>query len=118
MIFDNLPLIMIRCLALTIIIELIMALILGVRDKKDIINVILVNIITNPIVVLTPILVYLKFGNYYPRIVLFILEILTVIVEGLIYKKVLKYKKINWLLLSLILNVVSFLIGEVINYFV
>ena len=118
MIFDNLPLIMIRCLVLTIIIELVLALILGVRDKKDIINVILVNIITNPIVVLVPILIYLKFGNYYSKLSLFILEILTVIVEGLIYKKVLKYKKINWFLLSLLLNISSFLIGELINYFV
>lgn len=118
MIFDNLPLIMIRCLVLTIIIELVLALILGVRDKKDIINVILVNIITNPIVVLVPILIYLKFGNYYSKLTLFILEILTVIVEGLIYKKVLKYKKINWFLLSLLLNISSFLIGELINYFV
>lgn len=118
MILDNLPLIMIRCLLLTIIIELIIALILGVRDKKDIINVILVNVITNPIVVLTPIIVYIRFGNIYSRIVLYILEIFTVVVEGLIYKKVLKYKKINGFLLSLILNVASFLIGEVINNFV
>lgn len=115
---NNMPLIMVRCLALTIIIELLLALILGVRNKKDIINIILVNVITNPIVVLTPIIVYLKFGGYYPRIVLFILEILTVLIEGLIYKKVLEYKKINWILLSLILNAASFVIGEVINYFI
>ena len=118
MILNNLPLIMVRCLLLTIIIELILALILGVRDKKDIVNVILVNVITNPIVVLIPIIIYIKFGGLFSRISLLILEVLTVVVEGLIYKKVLKYKKINWFLLSLILNVASFLIGEVINYFV
>ncbi|MBR3512412.1 MAG: hypothetical protein IKN74_05610 [Clostridia bacterium] len=118
MILDNLPLIMLRCLLLTIIIELILALILGIRDKKDIINVILVNVITNPIVVLTPIIIYLNYGSTIRRVSLYILEVLTVIVEGLIYKKVLNYKKINCFLLSLILNVASFLIGEVINYFV
>lgn len=118
MIFDNLPLLMLRCLLLTIIIELILALILGIRDKKDIINVVLVNIITNPIVVLTPIIIYLKFGAIISRISLIILEILTVLVEGLIYKKVLKFNKINGLLLSLILNLASFLIGELINNFI
>ena len=118
MILDNLPLIMIRCLVLTIIIELVLALILGVREKKDIINIILVNVITNPIVVLTPIIIYLKFNSSMGRISLYILEVLTVLVEGLIYKKVLEYKKINWILLSLILNATSFIIGEVINNFI
>lgn len=115
---NNIPFIMIRCLVLTIIIELLLALILGVRNKKDIINVILVNVITNPIVVMTPIILYLNFGSLISKISLLILEVLTVLVEGLIYKKVLEYKKINWFLLSLILNVTSFIIGEVINYFV
>lgn len=112
---NNLPLIMIRCLLLTIIIELIIALIIGIRDKKDIINVILVNVITNPIVVLLPIIVYIKFGYTFEKISLYILEVLTVLLEGLIYKKVLKYKKINPFLISLILNLASFLIGELLN---
>lgn len=112
---NNLPLIMIRCLLLTIIIELIIALIIGVRDKKDVINVILVNVITNPIVVLLPIIIYIKFGYTFEKISLYILEVLTVLLEGLIYKKVLKYKKINPFLISLILNLASFLIGELLN---
>ncbi len=112
---NNLPLIMLKCLLLTIIIELLIAFILGVRDKKDIINVILVNVITNPIVVITPVIIYIYIGSTFSRISLYILEILTVLVEGLIYKKVLSYKKINPILLSLILNVSSFLIGELIN---
>ena len=112
---NNLPLIMIRCLLLTIIIELIIALIIGIRDKKDIINVILVNVITNPIVVLLPIIIYIKFGYTFEKISLYILEVLTVLLEGLIYKKVLKYKKINSFLISLILNLASFLIGELLN---
>ena len=112
---NNIPVLMARCLILTIIIELVLALILGIRNKKDIINVILVNVITNPIVVLTPILIYLKFGHTMEIISIIVLEVLTVIVEGLIYKKVLDYKKINPILLSLILNAASYLIGEVIN---
>ena len=59
---NELPMIMIRCLLLTIIIEIIVGLILGIRNKKDIINIILVNIVTNPIVVSIPILVLVKYG--------------------------------------------------------
>ena len=112
---SNLPIIMIRCLLLTIIIELIVALILGVRDKKDILNVILVNIITNPVVVVSQTILYIKFGYNVEMIGIAILEVLVIIVEGLIYKKVLDYKKINPFLLSLLLNAASFFIGELIN---
>ena len=105
---SNLPFIMVRCLLLTIIIELVVGFILGVRNKKDIINIILVNVITNPIVVITPIIVYLRFGSKLEIITLIILEVLTVLIEGLIYKKT---------LISLILNACSYFIGEIINLF-
>ena len=111
----DLPIIMIKCLICTIIIEVIVALILGVRDKKDILNIVLVNVVTNPIVVSLPVLMLVKYGYNVRMITLVILEIITVIVEGLIYLRVLKYKKINPFLISLILNASSYLIGEVIN---
>ena len=85
---NSLPLLLIRCLLLTVIIELIIALILGVRNKKDIINIILVNVITNPIVVMSQTLLYIKFGYNIEMIGIAILEVLVVLVEGLIYKKV------------------------------
>ena len=112
---NNLPLILIRCLLLTIIIELIVALILSVRDKKDIINVILVNVLTNPLVVMTQMILYIKFGYNVEIIGIVIFEILAFLIEGLIYKKVLIYDKINPFLLSLLLNASSFFIGELIN---
>ena len=56
---NNLPLILVRCLLLTIIIELVVALILSVRDKKDILNIILVNVLTNPVVVMTQTILYI-----------------------------------------------------------
>ena len=111
----DLPLIMVRCLVCTIIIELIIALICGIRDKKDIVNVILVNIMTNPIVVSLPILILLFYGRTMYKIVFYSLEVITVIAEGFVYFKTLKYKKINPFLLSLILNIGSYFIGEVIN---
>ena len=112
---SNLPYIMLKCLLCTIIIEVFMAFILKVRDKKDFLNIILVNIITNPIVVTVPVLMAIKYSYRTSIISLIVLEILTVFIEGLIYLKVLKYRKINPFLLSLILNVSSYFIGEVIN---
>ena len=41
--------ILIRNLLLTIIIELAISLILGIKEKKDINNIIIINCITNPI---------------------------------------------------------------------
>ena len=112
MTINDLPYVMLKCLVCTIIIELLLALILGVRNKKDLLNVILVNIATNPIVVSLPIFMLVKYGYEARMSSLYILEILTVFVEGFIYKKVLEYKKINFFILSLILNVGSYFIGK------
>ena len=112
---SNLPIILVRCLLSTVVIELIVALILSVRDKRDILNVILVNIITNPVVVMSQMLLYMNFGSNMEKIGIAILEVLVVLVEGLIYKKVLNYNKVNPFFLSLLLNASSFFIGELIN---
>jgi hypothetical protein len=114
MLINDLPYIMIRCLICTIIIELIGAFILGLR-KKDLVYVVLVNIMTNPLVVSLPVLVLVKFGVNARYICLVFLEILAIISEGFVYKKVLTYKKLNPYLISLILNVLSYCIGIVIN---
>lgn len=113
----NLPLIMIRCLLYTIIIEIIVALILNVKNKKDLSYIIIVNIITNPIVVSLPVIIYLKYGHLSRIISLYFLEILTIFFEGFIYLKKLNYKNLNPFILSLLLNLSSYLIGEIINMF-
>jgi hypothetical protein len=115
MILNNLPFLLIRCLLLTLIIELITAFILGIRDRKDIINVILVNVLTNPVVVLSQQFLHYKYNTAVEIIGIIILELLAFLVEGLIYKRVLKYKELNPLILSLLLNATSFCIGELIN---
>ena len=112
MTINDLPYIMIKCLVCTIIIELVIALILGVRDKHDMLNILLVNIVTNPIVVSLPILMLVKYGYNARMITLYILEILTVLIEGFIYKKTLEYKKVNPFILSLLLNLGSYSIGK------
>ena len=119
MILDELPIIMIKCLLCTIIIECIIGYIIGIRNKKDILNIILVNILTNPIVVSIPVYLMIRYKSINLRYnSLLVLEILTFLVEGFIYSKVLKYKKINPFLISLILNLGSYFIGEIINKFI
>ena len=113
MLIKDIPRIMITCLLLTIVIEVLFALLFKVRDRKDILNVILANIITNPIVVILPHYISFNYGFKLYDVILIILEILTVIVEGFIYQKYLKYKKINPYLLSLLLNLLSYFIGDI-----
>lgn len=111
---NELPLIMLICLSSTIVIELIMSLLLGIRSKKDILNVILVNIMTNPLVV--SILMYITYNRLFNiTISIIILEILVVLTEGFTYKKVLTFDKINPYVLSLILNISSYFIGGLLN---
>jgi len=110
----DLPYVMARCLILTVLIETLIAFILGYR-KKDLINVILVNIMTNPIVVMIPVYFNVKYGIVERNIALGILEIVTLFVEGFIYYKFLEKRKINPFLLSLILNFSSYIVGVIIN---
>jgi hypothetical protein len=114
---SDLPYIALRCLILTIIVECLIAFILGYR-KKDLLNILLANAITNPIVSTIPVYVNVKYGLLYRNICLLVLELLVLIVEGLIYNKYITRRKINPFVLSLILNMSSYLIGEVINYLV
>lgn len=111
---NELPLIMLICLSSTIVIELIMSLLLGIRNKKDILNVILVNIMTNPLVV--SILMYITYNRLFnTTISIIILEILVILTEGFTYKKVLTFDKINPYVLSLILNISSYFISGLLN---
>ena len=116
MLLSDLPIVMIKCLSITIVIEIIVSLLLKIRDKKDILNIVLVNIVTNPLVVAIPVYVNITYGLLERHIVILILEIFAVLYEGFIYKKYLHLKKINPFIISLILNLSSYLIGEVINY--
>ena len=111
---NELPYYMVKCLLLTILIEVLVAFILGYR-KKDLLNVILVNIITNPIVVTIPVYFNVKYGLFERNVSLAILEVTTLFTEGFIYKKSLNNKKINPFVLSLLLNLASYFLGVIIN---
>ena len=91
---------MLRALLFTIIIEVTIAFFLGYR-KKDLLNVMLVNIMTNPIVTSIPVYFNIR---------------LAFLSEGYVYSKYLDNKKMNFYKLSAILNMSSYLIGILINY--
>lgn len=112
---NNLPVYMARSLAFTLITEICFALILGVRKKRDLLNVTLVNLMTNPLVVSISFSTGFLFGSKVRMICMAFLELSAFASEGLVYKKTLDYKKINPFLLSLLLNAASYLMGLVIN---
>lgn len=118
MLIYELPLIMIYCLIITLIIELAVAIIIKIKNKQDILNIVLVNIVTNPLVVSISVYIDFKYGDIYRNICLFMLESFVVLFEGYIYYKYLNYKKTNGYFLSVILNGFSYFIGEMIKYFI
>ncbi len=102
-------------LGVTLFIEVLLALILGIRTKKDIALVALCNVLTNPAVVFISIIASLYLGNTLIIICTAILELLAFVTEAVIYRKFLTAGRLHPFLLSLILNLASFLTGVVIN---
>lgn len=95
-------------LCLTLVFEGLLALIFGIRKPKDFLLVLLVNMVTNPPLVLTLNLLQ----RYRPELVILplilLLELGAVAVEGLLYRGRLEYQKLSPFLLSLILNTLSY----------
>ena len=97
------------CLIGTLLIEVTLALALGVRGWDDIEKVILINILTNP--VLVTILFLLNRMRVDVKEIFFIqlgLEVVVVILEGMYYKRKLQKERMNPFLLSMVLNAVSY----------
>ena len=105
-------------LSLTIIIELIVSLLLGIRETQDIKVVVLANCITNPVVVFIANCIYVLNYNLLYTITVAILEILAIIIEFLIYKKYLKFNEKSPLVISVINNIISFSLGLIITKFI
>ena len=114
MLISDLPKVMLISLICTLVIEISIAFILKYRGK-DLLNVLLVNILTNPLLNSIIVAINYYYGLTARNITLYILEVLVVIVEGFIYQKYLDRKKINGYLLSLILNIASYGLGLLIN---
>lgn len=98
-------------LGLTLLLELPAAWLLGLRKKEDLLLVALVNIFTNPLVVLT-LNLYVRFAGFPPPWTLILpLEIFAVTAEWLIYRKGLSHAPLSPFVLSLILNGISYFGG-------
>ncbi len=95
---------------ITLFLELILAWILGIRKKRDLLTVVLVNTLTNPL--LNLILLYLAasfpYSTYQWAVPL--MELLIWMAEGLLFRKFLK-KLRHPFLFSACLNAVSFFGG-------
>ena len=108
----NIFLQMIINLVLTVMIELSFGLVLGIRNRKDIYNIVFINCVTNIILnYIMNIIKYYIYSNILIYVILTIFEIIVVLVEYSFYKKNLEYRKINPLVLSIILNTLSLGIG-------
>lgn len=112
---NTLPFLMVKCLFLTVLVECALSFVVGVRSRRGLMNVALCNCITNPLVVVSTFLVGFFFGNGVRLPVEICEEVSVVLIEGLIYSKVLEEKRPNPFLLSLILNAASYGLGFVIN---
>lgn len=114
---NDLPFYLILCLFCTILVETFFGILFGIRDKNNILIVILVQIVTNPVVVCSSFLINVYGGKIFRNICLMFLEVSTIFIEGKIYKKNLDYKKINPFILSTVLNTGSFVLGFLLERF-
>ena len=107
----------IKPLFLTLLFECTAAFLLGIRNRKDQLLIILVNIITNPVLVLFSLLLmyHLGIGKAY-LITYLIMEPIVVYVEYRFYREYLQTKK-DPLLLSVLLNVISIIGGIICHLF-
>ena len=102
------------CLLLTVVMEESAALVVGVRKGFDLAVILFTNTLTNPIAVFSD--MSLQAYTSIPRpVYVVIIELAVFITEALIYKKLLFTKKPSPLVLSLILNGVSFVAGMLVS---
>lgn len=101
-------------LLIVFISEVSLGIILGSRHPRDIITVILINIITNPAVVLSSMCLRL-FLTKWQYIGLFALEIMVFLVEGFAFLKFKTFGEKNPYVVSFVLNLTSFIVGGLIE---
>lgn len=114
---NDIPLVMLYCLGSTILIEGALAFLCGVRRRADQLIVLLVNVLTNPLLVSIGYLILFRFGRAGYNIATGVMEISVVFVEGWIYSRFLPDRK-HPFLLSMFLNAGSFLIGLGLNHLI
>ncbi len=104
---------LIKSFILTFIIEYAIIKLIFIK-KKTFIPVLLVNMLTNPLVVYIYNIMSI-YSFFYKDIALVFLELLVVIVEGYVYKYLLEIKWKTALIVSFLSNVIAYLVGILIN---
>lgn len=104
-------------LILTIIIETVIAIVLGLKKKEQLYVIWLMNIITNLTIVFTISCIRLVFNldEIYNYIIILILEIVVWFVESKIIKWQFNYDIKESMYMSFMLNCFSFVFGEILN---
>lgn len=111
---QSLPIALVVSLVLTVAIEVAFFFLIGKRNRKDLLLLVLVNVITNPLVVLLY-WVTVLFTNIDSFLALVVLETLAVGVEGRYYQAYgIDFRQPY--VFSLAANVVSFGIGVLLQY--
>ncbi len=101
-------------LAIVFITELPLSLAFGARTGRKLITAALVNVITNPAVVLSGMFITLFLRKWLYGGV-FVLELIVVLAEGFMFSKFKTFDRKNPYFISLVLNLVSFAAGEILN---
>ena len=109
-----LPVSLALSLTLTLALETGFFLLAGKRGKKDLLLLLLVNVLTNPVVVLSFWLATL-YTRWDARIILILLELFAVLIEGYYYKKYGRDFRRPFLF-SAAANMFSFWIGMFVQY--
>lgn len=117
MTLEQLPLIMVRALLITVAVECAVAWLLGVRTLRDQKVVVLANILTNPILVSTEAAILLLAGRQALLYASVLLEILAISAEALVYIKRI-HANTGPLILSLACNLASVATGEILERFI
>ena len=107
---------LIKSFILTFIIEYIIIKLTFIK-RKVYIPVLLVNMLTNPLVVYIYNIMSI-YSFFYKDIAVVFLELMVVIVEGYVYKYLLEIKWKKALIISFISNVVAYLVGILISLYV
>lgn len=108
-------------LILTIIIESVVARIWGLKTKKEMLLVLLVNILTNPAAVFCVWIGNSYLGSPFDFLFQCIIELGVVVVEGKVYSSFAREEAWNIkkpLQFAFIVNMISWLSGVVIQYFI
>ncbi|MCF7820273.1 MAG: hypothetical protein K9M44_02260 [Candidatus Pacebacteria bacterium] len=98
-------------LFLTLILEFIVFCLFGYRDKKALLTVLGINLVTHPLLGVVLFIKIMVSGTMFSFLEIILLELIIVLVESVFLYYIYLYKYYKLLFLAFIANLVSFLLG-------